>query len=116
MTLLNVFVVTLICLVGSIQGDNSTKTKIDVYYETLCPDSIRFLLHQLIPNYPIIKSKVNLHLHPFGKAEVSERIRSNSSSKIQPKNSDLRVWKILQLLLSTRPQGMPWKHDPCLCH
>ena len=54
-------------------GNNSikSKVKIDVYYETLCPDSIQFLLHQLVTNYDRIKEKVDLHMYPFGKAQVN---------------------------------------------
>lgn len=46
------------------------KVKLDVHYETLCPDSIRFMLHQLILNYETIASMVQLNLIPFGKAEI----------------------------------------------
>ncbi|KAH9529366.1 GILT-like protein 1 [Dermatophagoides farinae] len=55
-------------------GNNSikSKVKIDVYYETLCPDSIQFLLHQLVTNYDRIKEKVDLHMYPFGKAQFFE--------------------------------------------
>lgn len=48
----------------------STKVRVEVYYETLCPDSIRFLIQQLIPKYADIKDKIDLTLYPFGKAEV----------------------------------------------
>ena len=49
-----------------------TKVKVDVYYETLCPDSIGFLIRQLIPSYDTMKEMMQLNLIPFGKAEVSE--------------------------------------------
>ena len=49
-----------------------SKVKVDVYYETLCPDSIGFLIRKLIPNYDSMTSMMQLNLIPFGKAEVSQ--------------------------------------------
>lgn len=48
-----------------------SKVKVDVYYETLCPDSIDFLLNKLIPSYNELKEKIILQLIPFGKAQVN---------------------------------------------
>ena len=49
-----------------------TKVTVDVYYETLCPDSIGFLVRQLIPSYDTLSSMMQLNLIPFGKAEIYE--------------------------------------------
>lgn len=49
----------------------AAQVRVDVYYETLCPDSISFLLRKLIPSYDAVKNLTDLHLYPFGKAEVS---------------------------------------------
>ena len=46
------------------------KTTLDVYYESLCPDSLRFLVNQLGPQYSTLSSFVNVRLIPFGKASV----------------------------------------------
>lgn len=51
-------------------GSPRAKVKLDVYYETLCPDSIAFMVNKVIPEYPLFKHFVDLHLYPFGKAEV----------------------------------------------
>lgn len=56
------------------------KVKLDVHYETLCPDSIRFMMHQLILNYETIASMVQLNLIPFGKAEVRSWNRNWTSN------------------------------------
>lgn len=50
-------------------GSNG-RVRVDVYYETLCPDSMNFLRFRLIPDYPLLESLIDLHLYPFGKAEV----------------------------------------------
>ena len=42
----------------------------DVYYESLCPDSRNFLVNQLASNWNVLSSFVNLRLIPFGKASV----------------------------------------------
>ncbi|KAF7492802.1 GILT-like protein C02D5.2 [Sarcoptes scabiei] len=48
------------------------KVKVEVYYETLCPDSMQFLLYQLFPNYERLKNQIELKLYPFGKAQFFE--------------------------------------------
>ncbi len=56
-------------------SESGSKVKVDVYYETLCPDSIGFLIRKLIPNYEAISSMIQLNLVPFGKAEVSGEVQ-----------------------------------------
>lgn len=58
-------------IINNNDNTNKSKIKVDVYYETLCPDSIQFLLRQLVPNYDRIKDKADLRLYPFGKAQVN---------------------------------------------
>ena len=43
-----------------------------VYYESLCPDSIRFVTQQLYPNWLHFGPEIlTVDLNPFGKANVS---------------------------------------------
>ena len=43
-----------------------------VYYESLCPDSIRFVTKQLYPSWKHFgKDILKVDLNPFGKANVS---------------------------------------------
>ncbi|KAG8198797.1 hypothetical protein JTE90_007101 [Oedothorax gibbosus] len=44
------------------------KVKLDVYYETNCPDSMRFITRQLYPVYLEMKDAIDIQLVPFGKA------------------------------------------------
>ncbi|RNA26223.1 hypothetical protein BpHYR1_031105 [Brachionus plicatilis] len=44
---------------------------IDVYYETRCPDSQRFLLNQIIQANEIFSSNIDFLLVPFGKANYT---------------------------------------------
>lgn len=41
---------------------------VDVYYESLCGDSMRFFTNQLEPSYPLLKRHINITLIPYGKA------------------------------------------------
>ncbi|KAB0794251.1 hypothetical protein PPYR_13871 [Photinus pyralis] len=44
------------------------KLQVSVYYESLCPDSIRFITKQLQPAYKLIGSNLEVDLVPYGKA------------------------------------------------
>lgn len=44
---------------------------VTVYYETLCPDSQRFITQQLYPAWKDLKDHLVLEFVPFGKASVS---------------------------------------------
>lgn len=44
---------------------------VDVYYESLCSDSMRWFANQLVPSYKELKNSLNVTLVPFGKATVS---------------------------------------------
>ncbi|XP_058823208.1 GILT-like protein 1 [Topomyia yanbarensis] len=47
---------------------NVDAVKVDVYYEHLCPDSIRWVTNQLAPNYEATKDIINIEFIPFGKS------------------------------------------------
>ncbi|XP_053691111.1 GILT-like protein 1 [Sabethes cyaneus] len=42
--------------------------KVDVYYEHLCPDSIRWISDQLAPNYEAMQNIIDIDFIPFGKS------------------------------------------------
>ncbi|KAJ9595855.1 hypothetical protein L9F63_012957, partial [Diploptera punctata] len=46
---------------------NSDKVSLTIYYESLCPDSIKFFKDQLSPTYSSLKDHVSLKFIPFGK-------------------------------------------------
>ncbi|XP_028137093.1 GILT-like protein 1 [Diabrotica virgifera virgifera] len=51
--------------------------KVSVYYESLCPDSIKFIKDQFNPAYStVLKDKINVDFVPFGKATA---IKSNGT-------------------------------------
>ncbi|GLV31948.1 Gamma-interferon-inducible lysosomal thiol reductase 1 [Carabus blaptoides fortunei] len=52
------------CVALSIQDE----LKVSVYYESLCPDSVRFIKEQLTPTYKSLKSIFTADLIPYGKA------------------------------------------------
>lgn len=45
--------------------------KVDVYYESLCPDSQKYLTEQLYPNSKIFAEQLDVKLIPYGKSSVS---------------------------------------------
>jgi len=45
---------------------------IQVYYEALCPDSIRFIGNSLWPAWQIFRTKLNVQFKPFGKGKFNE--------------------------------------------
>lgn len=49
----------------------SIQVKIDIYYESLCPDSVRFISQQLYPLYSNFKKHLDITFIPFGKSNVS---------------------------------------------
>ena len=59
---------------------SATSVKLSVYYESLCPDSIRFVTRQLYPNWKYFgKDVLQVDLHPFGKANVRYIILNQGS-------------------------------------
>ncbi|XP_061398032.1 GILT-like protein 1 [Musca vetustissima] len=53
------------------QSNNAVKEKLKVMvlYESLCPDSVRFINSQLGPNYDALKDYIDVTLVPFGKSK-----------------------------------------------
>ena len=48
----------------------SAQLSLDIYYESLCPDSTRFISKQLGPMYEALGSDVTVNFNPYGFAEV----------------------------------------------
>ncbi|XP_026467919.1 GILT-like protein 1 [Ctenocephalides felis] len=44
------------------------KLDVTIFYETLCPDSVRFISNQLYPNFEALAPFTNFKFVPFGKA------------------------------------------------
>lgn len=55
---------------GISANDKSDRTivNVDVYYESLCGDSMRFITSQLVPSYPDLKQHLHVTFIPYGKA------------------------------------------------
>ncbi|XP_023313133.1 gamma-interferon-inducible lysosomal thiol reductase-like, partial [Anoplophora glabripennis] len=59
-----VMVLAILCGYGGL----AQKIKISVYYETLCPYSVRFLVDQFNPAYQNLTDNMEVDLIPYGKA------------------------------------------------
>ncbi|XP_058796076.1 GILT-like protein 1 [Phymastichus coffea] len=56
------------CCIYYVAGQQKSIVNVDVYYESLCPDSIYFITKELGPIYDQLKSVLKVNLYPFGKA------------------------------------------------
>jgi len=59
-------------LVGAIVHITSGKLNLDIYYESLCPDSTRFISRQVGPMHEAIGQDVEVTFVPYGFAETTE--------------------------------------------
>ena len=72
--------------------------QIQVYYETLCPDSIRFVAEQLYPTYQKLGQYLNIEFIPYGFASVISFLRLWSLHEKMGKNNS-----VLQTIFLTAP-------------
>ena len=66
---MNFKILATLFLLQQIQGKEIVN--IQVYYESLCPDSINFITKQLHPTYQTLGKYMNIEFIPFGNADVS---------------------------------------------
>merc|ERR1711973_284865 len=59
-------------LVGALVHITSGKLNLDIYYESLCPDSTRFISRQVGPMHEAIGQDVEVTFVPYGFAETTE--------------------------------------------
>ncbi|XP_062564312.1 GILT-like protein 1 [Armigeres subalbatus] len=57
-----------ILILALVAASVDAKVKVTVFYEHLCPDSIRWVSNQLAPNYDALRNYIDLEFIPFGKA------------------------------------------------
>ncbi|XP_015118814.1 GILT-like protein 1 [Diachasma alloeum] len=62
----HVLSVVLVLVCGS---STEAVIKVDIYYETLCGDSIRFIKDQLVPAYHGLKDYLDINFVPYGKVK-----------------------------------------------
>ncbi|XP_029156360.1 uncharacterized protein LOC114929112 [Nylanderia fulva] len=53
---------------AQLTDDRNNTVNVDVYYESLCSDSMRWIVNQLVPSYPTLKNHLQINLVPYGKA------------------------------------------------
>lgn len=51
-------------------SSNVEPVKVNVFYETLCPDSRSFVMKQLLPSCQLMPHLIDLNLKPYGKAQT----------------------------------------------
>ncbi|XP_060828948.1 uncharacterized protein LOC132914129 [Bombus pascuorum] len=49
-------------------GESNAVINVGVYYESLCPDSMRWIKQQLLPQYDVLKDYIRVTFVPYGKA------------------------------------------------
>ncbi|XP_054158294.1 GILT-like protein 1, partial [Oppia nitens] len=60
-----------ICQLFLVINSHHISNRLSVYYESICPDSRRFFLNQLMPAYEKLGQYLDVDLIPFGNANVS---------------------------------------------
>ncbi|MCL4143308.1 UNVERIFIED_CONTAM: hypothetical protein GTU68_005540 [Idotea baltica] len=68
---MNFFCLLVASMVLLAQGQNPVK--VTTFYESLCPDSIRFFTRQLEPTYNDLSDIMTVELHAYGKASDVQR-------------------------------------------
>jgi len=85
MKLLIVCAVIAIALAAPSENNSSTNDQVtvDVYYESLCPDSKRFITTQLYPSlqHEDLSQRIKLNLYPFGKSSYTKTESNNYEFK-----------------------------------
>ena len=76
---MNFKVLAIFLFLQQIQGKETVN--IQVYYESLCPDSINFITKQLYPTYQALGNYMDIEFIPFGNADVSFYDLSFASQK-----------------------------------
>ncbi|XP_063849822.1 uncharacterized protein LOC135094032 isoform X1 [Scylla paramamosain] len=56
---------------NAVSGAGGGKVKVDVYFSSLCSDTVRFFTTQLYPAWTQLQDIMDLNLVPFGKAKAS---------------------------------------------
>ncbi|CAG9761981.1 unnamed protein product [Ceutorhynchus assimilis] len=56
------------CMCLLIVHSEQQKINVAVYFESLCPDSQKFIIDQLYPNWDDIRDYINIKFIPFGKS------------------------------------------------
>ncbi|KAF9420772.1 hypothetical protein HW555_003120 [Spodoptera exigua] len=65
---LSLLVIVFIVALKQVTSDAPQKVIVTIYYESLCPDSKRFILNQLEPSIHTLENYITLEFVPFGKA------------------------------------------------
>jgi len=68
-----IIIFSLLSIAGAqIIGYQQKPLKVTVLYESLCPDSRRFMQNQLDQHYPLLKDYIDVQYVPFGKADSND--------------------------------------------
>ena len=67
----------------------------DVFYETLCPDSIKFLKEQLFPTYTTLKGIMNVQIFPYGNCNQTLSEEGLWQFQCQHKEKECRLNQVL---------------------
>ncbi|KAK9873319.1 hypothetical protein WA026_021811 [Henosepilachna vigintioctopunctata] len=68
-----ILIISIYCFLGLVTSDenNANLTKVSIYYETLCSDSIIFIRNDFYPNYERLKHRILVDFVPYGKSRQS---------------------------------------------
>lgn len=89
------------------------QVKIDIYYETLCPDSIKHLTKTVFPVYNSdLGKKIDLQLYPFGKSTAEKKSESEYLFECHHGLEECKGNKVHACILKRVDE--PYKYIQCL--
>ncbi|KAL4711241.1 hypothetical protein ACJJTC_019082 [Scirpophaga incertulas] len=115
MKCLLVFCLVLIsCSVLAKNKKADEKVKIAVYYESLCPDSKRFITEQLAPVWRDFRGAVKVKLVPYGKS-THEKVNGNWQFLCHHGPDECYGNKVQACILKDRTLQDPDKMEMIIC-
>lgn len=99
---------------NAVPGSAGEKVRVDVYFESLCSDSMRFFTNQLYPTWTQLHDIMDLHLVPFGKAKGTPQSNGDYSFECQHGANECHGNKVMSCVQSSFPIDTQVKMTHCM--
>lgn len=99
---------------NAVSGAGGGKVKVDVYFSSLCSDTMRFFTNQLEPTWRQIKDIVDLNLIPFGKARATPTASGDYTFECQHGPDECHGNKVMACIQNSFPIDTQVKMIHCM--
>ncbi|KAG0720511.1 GILT-like protein 1 [Chionoecetes opilio] len=99
---------------NAVSGGSGGKVKVDVYFSSLCSDTMHFFTHQLYPTWTQIKDIVDLNLIPFGKAKATPTSNGDYTFDCQHGPNECHGNKVMACVVNAFPVPTQVKMIHCM--